>query len=223
MQVSEVRKGNQVTFPAFTGERVYMRKFMRGEPLPVDLARWQPTVNQMLRHIVSSGPVFLMVDQAEVPAGATQRRPGVHLDGYWQEGFSCHGNAPQGSHVVIPSHSRLPAGHRHPNIGGHSHPGTHIIPGHRLPQGGHASFGAREALVIATDVLGCEALVGSYEGAASDGGDCSHLDTAGLKRVAMTPGRSWVGETGSLLHESLPVERDCLRTVVRLNVTNWGS
>lgn len=81
----------RVPFAPFTGERVYMRKFERGKPLPSDLARWQDTVDAMLEGVASSGPVFLMVDQAVVEAGRLHRRGGLHVDNYWHEGLSMHG------------------------------------------------------------------------------------------------------------------------------------
>lgn len=37
----------------------------------------------------------------------------------------------------------------------------------------------------------------------------------------LVPNRAWLGEAISMLHESIPVERDCFRTVVRLNVKGW--
>lgn len=78
-----------------------------------------------------------------------------------------------------------------------------------------------ESIILASDVLGCAAYIGSFEGQPGPGGDCSHIDTAGLIRVDMEPGRVWAGDTLTMLHESIPVARDCLRTVVRLNVRGW--
>lgn len=178
MPKSFVRRGERVVFPAFTGERVYMREFTRAAGLPPDLARWQPTVDAMLEGLDAPGSIFLMVDQAPVKAADTHRRPGLHVDGYWE-----------------------------PALGGHNH----VFDG-----------GGYEALVLASDVLGCAAYVGDYEGEPGAGGDCAHIDASGLLRVDLEPGRAWSGHTLHMLHESLPMRRNCLRTVVRLNVRCGG-
>lgn len=192
---SNVVQGGPVAFPEFTGERVYMRAFTKAEGLPADLRRWQDTVDQMLDGVDASGPVYLMVDQAPVRAGLTHRRPGAHVDGYWDPGYQCHGQQP-----TPPAHRPRPPSH-----GGHR---------------GRHSRGSSDAelLLLATDVLGCEAYVGAVEGTPSAGGDCSALDLGGLTRVDFAPGRVWAGHTLNMLHASVPHRRDCLRTVVRLNV-----
>lgn len=92
MQLSTVQKRGSVVFPAFTGERVYMREFNRKDGLPPDLARWQPTVDAMLDGIEAPRRIFLMVDQAEVSASSMHRRGGVHVDGYWQAEMGDHGH-----------------------------------------------------------------------------------------------------------------------------------
>jgi len=72
--------------------------------------------------------------------------------------------------------------------------------------------------ILASDHLGCAAYVGALEQSPGVGGDCSHFDLAKLDRVEMEPAWAWSGNAMSMLHESIPVSRDCLRTVVRLNV-----
>lgn len=77
-----------------------------------------------------------------------------------------------------------------------------------------------EILLLASDALGSAGYVGAFDGRPGSGGDCSHIETDSLVKVDMEPGRVWAGPTLSMLHEALPVSRDCLRTVVRLNVRN---
>ncbi len=190
--ISSVQQRGQVPFPAFTGERVYMREFTKAAGLPPDLRRWQDTVDAMLDGVDTSGPIFLMVDQAPVKVATTQRRPGLHVDGYWHPALQAHGGGSHGGHRVSA------AGH------GHIHAGS-----------------ADEALILASNALGCAAYVGCFDGQPGDGGDCAHIDASGLLRVDMEPGRAWAGHTLHMLHEALPVRRDCLRTVVRLNVRGW--
>lgn len=193
--ISSVHQGERVTFPAFTGERVYMHKFYRDTGLPPEFRRWQDTVDAMLDGIDSVGPVYLMIDQWIVRAGRHHRRPGVHVDNYWDDAIRVHGYEPP----PRPAHSPKP----------------------RPVHGNHSRYGSNEAIVLASDVLGCRAFVGAYDTEPGDGGDASHVDLSRLDTVDLAPGRTWFGDTASLLHESIPQSQDCLRTVVRLNVTGW--
>lgn len=182
MTISRIERRGFVSFPAFTGERIYMREFTKRDGLPTDLSRWQPTVDAMLEGVEAPGSIYLMVDQSEVKASAAHRRPGVHVDGRWN-----------------------------PSLYKHGHGGG----------GGHRFGGIPEALLLASDVCGCRAHVGHYEGEPGGGGDCGHIRVGGLTPVPMEPGRVWAGDALTMLHEAVPVGRDCLRTVVRLNVPGW--
>ncbi len=192
---SIVQERGKVTFPKWTGERVYMRRFLKAEGLPSDLKRWQPTVDAMLDDVNADGPIYLMIDQGRIQAGATHRRPGVHIDGNWMPDLMCHGN-PHPGHHPRPSPS----------------PSPHVWWGEL----------AEEALLLASDVSASAAYAGEFRGVPRDGGDCGHIDLHGLRRVRMEAGRTYAGNV-SALHESLPVARDCIRTLVRLNVPGWSS
>ncbi len=199
---SELLTGATVSFPAFTGERVYMREFTPGRDLPADLERWQPTVDAMLRGVRATGKAYLMIDQAEVPAARTHRRPGLHVDGYWHPGVGHNdGPAPGGGHNPAPA----------------PRPGHIFAGGH----GGHCQIGAREALVIAASVEGCEAFEGEWAGEAGKGGDCSAVDVRSLTRRRMPAGVAFVGETGAFLHAAIQLVAAARRTVVRVNVQGW--
>lgn len=189
MPISFLQQRARVPFPSFTGERIYMREFTIKTGLPPELRRWQPTVEAMLDGVEVSGPVFLMVDQSAVRANATQRRPGLHVDGYWHP-------ATPAQHGVVARHGHAPS-----------------------PR---PFAGEQEALILASDVLGCAAYLGAWDGQPKEGGNCGHIDTSTMLRVDMEPGHAWAGHTASLLHKSVPVAKDCLRTVVRLNVPGWA-
>ena len=171
------------------GERIYMLQF--DEKLPAWAARWQPTVDAMLKEITLGGPQFLMVDQGFVKQGQTLRRPGAHVDGFWQPGIQTHG-------------------------GGWKNPGRH-----RHRGGGHVLFeGRTELLILASDVPACRFYEGEYDGIFGEGGDASQIQTQHLNSFIGTPNEAYAGDTGQLLHESIPQERDSFRTVVRLNCYN---
>lgn len=187
---SIVQQRGNVQFPAFLAERVYMREFRKGS-LPADLGRWQPTIDAMLDGIDIDGPIYLMIDQSVVQAGAAQRRPGVHIDGYWIPGLQAHG-------------------------GGGSHAGRWDS----SPTWKHCSFDQPEALILASSITASRAFSGEYSGQPGDGGDFSHLDLTGLEERTLLAGRIYAGNV-TMLHESLPVVTNCQRTLVRLSVPGW--
>jgi len=187
---SSVTALGYVFFPGHTGERVYMRAFRKKDGLPADLIRWQTTVDMMLRKVDTDGPIYLMVDQAYVCAGEHQRRPGLHVDGWWN---------PDNGHG-IPSWGQ---------------PEPSPAPAHGMNRG------RTEGIILATNVLGCVAYEGDYDGEPKPDGDCSHLGTRHLKRTPLTPFVVWAGDAVQMLHETIPMPTAVSRTVVRLNVPGW--
>lgn len=172
---SNMRAIGTIPFPEMRGERIYMREVFKHQPLPDDIARWQPTFDALTADLEFDGPAYLMVDQAFVFAGDIHRRPGVHTDGNWIASARRHG------------------GHRH----------TH----------GYST----ETLILASDVQGCRAYLGDFDGVPGEGGDCSHIDLSGLKIVDMEARIGYVGQV-SLLHESRPLPLSTFRNLVRLNI-----
>lgn len=79
--------------PAFADVRVMMQPFLLEDihgTLP-NIPQWQPAVERMLSvSTVKTGVAYLTIDEAEVRAGETHRRPGAHVDGLgpWAGGGS---------------------------------------------------------------------------------------------------------------------------------------
>lgn len=192
---SELQQLGQVPFPAFTGERVYMREFTRKSGLPADLRRWQDTVDAMLDGVESERAIYIMVDQAPVEAGRPHRRPGVHVDGWWDARRVVHQMPP------------------HRFAGRH---GWRMGAWDTKPTWGYDPVDER--IILASDVFGCVGYAGEYEFAPGKGGDFSHADLSSFERVEFEPGLAYLGRSVAMLHESVPVRRDARRTVVRLNV-----
>lgn len=220
---SIIETRGDVAFPAWQGERVYMRPFLKADGLPQDLARWQPTVDAMLEDIDTDQPVYIMIDETEVAAGRTQRRPGLHIDGYWNPGIKGYGNhaAVGTGHRELPRrHDPRPARHRS------------IPPGHASLMSGHtghksgsvlwseADFAAPEGIILASSVSAAEGYLGDYEGPIGEMGDCAHIDVSSLTVLPMESGRVYAGNV-NCLHQSLPVMESCHRSLVRLNVPGW--
>lgn len=221
---SRLQRRGSVAFPAFTGERAYMVPFFKRRGLPPSLSRWQPTVDAMLNGIDSDLPIYLMIDQAVVTPGKPHRRPGVHIDGYWNGFSASHGDAPpfHGSTPSRTGHSGYPSTHgSQPLPRGHSSRGHGS---HTSSAGGwspDATYDEKEGLILASDVAGCRAYVGPFDGAPGEGGDCSHIDLSSLDVVDCELGAVYAGNV-TLLHESVPIPAGGLRTLVRLNVRGWS-
>lgn len=207
MYSSEVEVRGAVKFPPFMGERIYMREFFKEQGLPEDLKRWQPTVDAMLDGIDTGQPMYLMVDEGIVKPGATHRREGVHVDGYWNPGIQAHGGGGRRGHLPLPS--------RHSP----RHSPRHTAGSSRWED---AVFEAQEDLILASNVAACRGYVGQYEGKIREGGDASDIDLSHLQVVDLEPNRVYVGNV-SFLHESLPVSSLCHRTLVRINVPKYES
>lgn len=189
---SRVRQSpGRVPFPAYAAERVYMHEFTKAAGLPPSMSRWQDTVDAMLGGVSAPGPVYLMIDQSKVDAASVHRRPGVHIDGCW--------NAPKQQWEDEPKWNTVGAS-------GHGHDWS-------LRHGS-------DLLVLASDVLGCAGYAGVAIGSPGAGGDCSHIDLSAMQRIEFEPGRAYSGDALTMMHESIPLSRRALRTVVRLNVHN---
>ena len=203
MYVSEVQPLNSVTFPEFTGERVYMEKFYKQDGLPSHLSRWQNTVDQMLDTVDTDQPIFIMIDQGIVKPNTSHRRPGPHIDGYWIEELKAHGGSQ----------------HKFNSI--HKFDNRHV-----LHQGGwstgpgswkHVDFSQPESIILASDVVGCKAYTGQWEGDIGEGGDLSHLDLTDLLNFSMHSHVVYKGNV-TFIHESIPLQNETQRTLVRLNL-----
>lgn len=231
MKQSTIQQRGAVTFPEFTGERVYMLPFRKAEGLPFDLVRWQPTVDAMLDGIDVVGPIYLMIDQGIVKPGTTHRRPGVHIDGHWVPSIQAHG-APSGGGHGYSDGAPSGGGHGFGRRRGHAHRESEPTPGHNHTPSRHAFSGAhdhrhvtrgyaREAIILASSVQGGAAWVGQYDGEPGEGGDFSHLDLSRLTEVPMSAGIVWAGDAMTTLHASVPLAHATPRTLVRLNVPGW--
>jgi hypothetical protein len=189
---SIIQKRNQVPFPAFMAERVYMKEFTKSKGLPSELSRWQPTVDAMLEGVDTDGPIYIMIDQGVISAGESHRRPGMHLDGYWCPASQSHGG------------------------------GRHFTQGSwRAGSWDTLDFSEPEAIILASDVQACKAVAGEWEGICLEGGDCKHIDTSSMQEIMLEAGAAYAGNV-TMLHESIALKQDTMRSLVRLNVPGWS-
>jgi hypothetical protein len=200
-----------VRLPEWRGDRIYMERITVREGrvliLPKALYRWKHALDDLLSPVDGERDAFVMVDQGEVAAGATHRRPGPHIDGNWLADVKAHGGVSPGTHAPFPT---LPPS-----------PKPKPVPEWSTGGGG---WGSREltpeAIFLVSDVAACVGYIGEIEGAPGVGGDCSHLDLGGVLRIPLRPNVGYVGNV-TFIHESIPVPTACRRTVLRVNVPGW--
>lgn len=218
MNQSIVQPRGLVTFPAFMAEKVYMQAFNPNKALPWPLERWQATVDQMLEGI-DVDLAYLMIDQKELVVGDPHRRPGLHIDGYWCAADRRHGGG--GSHVGISAHGSTPPPAQPGHGGGGRHTGLKASGWQTPSPWATVDLSQPEATILATNVTASRAFIGKYRGKPGEGGDCSHVETRHLGEIQLSKGICWAGNV-AMLHESLPVESDCRRTLVRITVPGWS-
>lgn len=81
---STVSEVGTIALPRFSGLRIMMMPFLLEdlESIPKSMGLWRKPLAQ-LRSMseVQEGVAYLTIDEAEVEAGTTHRRPGLHVDG----------------------------------------------------------------------------------------------------------------------------------------------
>lgn len=199
--ISVAREAGPVDFPAFLSERVYMHEFRMDVGLPEHLKRWQRTVDQMLVGVDTDEPIYLMIDQKEVMASAAHRRPGLHVDGYWNPSHSSWDDGKPPAWNAVSAHG----GHM-ASVGSMANP-TWLFHESDRP----------EAIILASDICASRGLIGEFDGSIKVGGDVSHLDLGHMEPILLQAGRAYQGNV-CFVHESLPVFQGCRRTLVRLHV-----
>lgn len=208
----------EVQFPAYApGERCYMVPFVPRFGLPDHLAKWQPFVDSALGACETLNSVYphlgyLTIDCRVVMPGKTHRRPGIHVEGYWEADDKMHRG---GGHV-----SGTLAGMRPGKWKSDKEQG----PLKKWKSGAdsweHATLQAKEAIVLIADQVGCDGFTGEWSGPIGEGGDVSKCDLSLLERFRMQANRVYVGGA-AFVHEPLVLQRPTLRSVVRITLPGW--
>lgn len=206
---SQVAVGTRVDFPEWRGERHYMLPFTLRSGLPKEARRYQNVVDQMMGSIQvdRDQECYFMVDEKDVVPGQTHRRPGLHVEGYWIQDIRCHGGG--GTHSPLGYHAPTP---------GHS-PSPPQEPEKKEKKEKKKVQSMFEAVLLASSHTAARALIGDYTRdfvADWRGGDCAELDTTGLDEMILQGGLSYNMDVFTL-HESLPVQAQMKRTVIRIN------
>ena len=208
-----------VTFPEFTGERRYMVPFFKNTGLPSHLTRWQNTVDAMLDGVDSDGPIFMTLDQKIIAGGRSHRTGGIHIDGYW--------NGPtdltEFGGEITPSTLKVSGwGWCSKSFNGHMKTPFNVLSTTNdatSPWAG-AEFADPEAIILASSFESSRGYTGQWHGDIGKKGDCADIDVSQMDSFNLAANKTYIGNV-SFLHESLPVEQDTSRTLVRLIVRGW--
>ncbi len=76
-----------IEFPEYTGVRIMMMPFRLDDIRSVPIDAYKSLVSTIMQAVDSRvGVAYLTIDEAEVKAGETHRRPGLHVDGIGPDG-----------------------------------------------------------------------------------------------------------------------------------------
>lgn len=190
---SIINEVGSVPMPGYQGDQLYMHPLDVADPrMPAEFARWQSFVESLLPFVpLTEGEIYVTIDEKQLRAGQTHRRPRAHIDGIWQPAKSAHGTP----------------GHGMPNDGGGSHR-THFMP---------ANSGG--GLILVSSFEGCRGYRGEYHGEFGQGGDLEHLrdQLDAMESFIMKPDHVYQCNVFAA-HESIPVAHDVHRSLVRLSL-----
>lgn len=156
---------NDVAFPEFTGERIYMQPIHIGGKLRsgINIKRWHLLIKNTLDSIgLKSGTVYLTIDEKIVNEGETHRRGGRHIDGNYHaiNGLSWRAS---------------------PWSSNSSHLSTY-----------YAKTGG---LVLASSYSACAGWAGDFDGIPGRGGDCENIDVSNLAYFKLKANKLYFGNS----------------------------
>lgn len=197
---SIIKQVGTIELPAFTGAQIYMQKHVIGDAVRLENAPdFEPVVERMLLgvELPMGSEVFITVDRKSIKAGATHRRGGAHVDGNYIFDWGGSDQDGGGGGWLTGVNGRVLS------------PENHQLQ-YCNPNGG---------MLIASDHQACRAWEGTFHGQPNQGGDCTHLtqDLEQNESFLLEPNRVYLSNS-TCVHESLPLEVDVDRTLVRITL-----
>ena len=197
---SKVRAVGQVTFPEFSGARVYMARNLAGHPLEGVPESYHAVIDRMLADagIPEHTGFYVTIDEQHLKKGTKLRRGGVHIDGNYLFPQGANGWGSGGGSGWL-----------------NGTPGRLLTEEQQRLQY-HSELGG---VIMASTFVACEAFVGTVEGAAGQGGDCEHLreQLSLLESFWLEERKVYLGNS-TFIHEGHVVSEDTPRQLVRLTL-----
>lgn len=189
---SKVRPVGTITFPEFSGAKVYMARNLAGHAIQGVPESYHDTVNTMLAQagIPEHTGFYVTIDEQFLKKDAQLRRGGVHIDGNYLFGWGGNGwlNGVPGR-MLSAEQQRL---QYQSELGG---------------------------VIMASSFVACEAFVGTVDGVAGLGGDCEHLrpELEKLERFWLQEQVVYLGNS-TFVHQGHVVSKDTNRQLVRITL-----
>lgn len=219
---SELSQTGTLQFPEYTGTRVMMLPIILGNPdsLPTDVLpkSWHEPIMALgelatqIAPTVANKVAYLTIDESVVLPGLTQRRPGLHTDGYAEfdeSGELAYGGWSGGAWAAPPRREPKPE----------PKPERTPDPWRGGWGGGAWANGYGLGMLTASTHVGCEAYEQVFEGRPGSNGDCAHLveQLNSQNRVILEPGKIYAMD-GDTVHQSLTHAIKTARQFVRLSM-----
>lgn len=189
---SKARAVGEITFPQFTGARVYMARNLAGHPLEGVPESYHAVIDQMLADagIPEHTGFYVTIDEKFLKKTNKLRRGGVHIDGNYLFGWGGNG-------------------------------WLNGVPGRMLTEDQHRLQYQSElgGVIMASTFVACEGFIGTIDGSAGLGGDCEHLrDQLGkMESFWLKENVVYLGNS-TFVHEGHVVNEDTNRQLVRITL-----
>lgn len=191
----------EVTFPEFSGIRIMMMpvEFSNMDSIPNSLEGYKPMIEKLFNEVPDEkGVGYLTIDEKFLKKGETHRRPGLHVDGMFNGGIKGGwGGGGWGGSQPIPSGSWGGGG------------------------GWGGSNSSTGGFILASNVPGCRAWKQTVWSDPINDGECGHMEEF-LKdensEVLKGGIAYWLNPM--CVHESLPMDEDKQRQLIRLSFPN---
>lgn len=188
MITSISKEFQEINIPFYDGSIKMLSFYL--EDLSRIPAQFKGLVEEMISGLpIKKGLAYFTVDGKLIKKGESHRRPGVHIDGNF-----------------LPSQGWDSGGWKIGGGGKVLSESDHLI-AYESNTGG---------LLIASTHPACKGWNGLFEGRPSTGGDCAHINITGNGFI-MNPNVIYYGNS-QFLHESVPVDKDVHRTLVRITL-----
>ncbi len=190
--ISKSKEIGKIKLPEYKGDRVYMHEFLIEDPkMPRGYERWNETLKTIVSHSPKkTGKAYITIDEKLVKTGESHRRGGPHTDGNYLFGWGGGGSG-----WLTGEDGRV------------------------LPREKHLQqyCSDKGGMLIVSSYQACKAWNGEFKGEPNQGGDCSHIDLSGLESYNLKPNTLYWGNS-TFIHESLPIEEDVERQLVRITL-----
>lgn len=188
-----VRMGNINLNIPFEREYLYMHPIQLEsfKSLPGKMDKFNSIIKSMIDFLpYQKGKSYVTIDRKKLNKGETHRRGGVHIDGNYCFGWGGSGWSCGTQGKYLPSDKHL------------------------------LQYGSKlGGMIIVSDEEACKIWEGEIEGLPGQGGDCNHLtDQLNYLPTKILNKNTcyWLNSMG--VHESLPLNNSCERTLIRLTL-----